>query len=77
VVVSGAGQDTSPGNGFASSTHVPGLNGSSSPGVEAQDTGGSSAPLMAIILAVVVLTAGGFIGARAMRRRRPQISDQG
>jgi hypothetical protein len=30
---------------------------------------------MAIILAVVVLVAGAFVGARAMRRRGPEITD--
>jgi hypothetical protein len=59
------------GNGFGSSSRVPGLNGPTSPGLAAVSDGGSSAPTLALVLAAVVLLVGGFAGIRAARGPRP------
>lgn len=53
------------GNGFGSSSQVPGVQ-SSSPGLGRLQNG-SSSPLSASLLAVLVLFVGGFVGFRARR----------
>lgn len=55
-------------NGFGSSSAVPGLTSRSSSGLAAVQGDGSSAPLLTVALAVVVLLAGAFLGARAWRK---------
>jgi hypothetical protein len=57
-------------NGFGSSSQVPGLNASSSAGLAAVQSNGSGAPLLAIVLAAVVLAAGAYLGTRGRRPRR-------
>jgi hypothetical protein len=58
-------------NGFGSSSAVPGLNGNASSGLGTVQGDGSSAPVLTIILAVVLLGAGGLMGARAWRTHPP------
>jgi hypothetical protein len=55
-------------NGFGSSPEVPGLNAASSGGFAAVQGNESDAPLLAIVLAVVVLGAGAYLGTRGRRR---------
>jgi hypothetical protein len=55
-------------NGFGSSSTVPGLNGGSSPGLGAVQSNASDAPLLAGVLALILLSMGGYLGARAWRR---------
>jgi hypothetical protein len=55
-------------NGFGSSPQVPGLNAASSTSLGAIQQGGSDAPLLAIVLAIVVLGAGAYLGTRGRRR---------
>jgi hypothetical protein len=53
-------------NGFGSSSLVPGLNAPASAGLAAASGGnGSSAPVLAILLAAIVLIIGVFLGVRA------------
>jgi hypothetical protein len=54
-------------NGFGSASSVPGAGAPPSAGLGAVQ-GSSSVPLVAILLAVVVLGAGGFVGVRAWRQ---------
>jgi hypothetical protein len=54
-------------NGFGSSSSVPSLNAPASAGLGAVQSNASSAPLLAILLAVVVLVLGGYVGARSWR----------
>lgn len=61
-------------NGFGSSSAVPGLNGPGSAGLGSVQNNASSAPLLAFLLAALVLSLGGYVGIRAWRsalRRRP------
>jgi hypothetical protein len=61
-------------NGFGSSSKVPGAGSPASAGLGAVQSNASSAPLLAFLLAAVVLTLGGFAGVRAWRtggRRGP------
>jgi hypothetical protein len=53
-------------NGFGSSSSIPGLNVPSSAGLAAVQ-GDSSSPLVAFLLAAIVLSVGGFVGLRAWR----------
>jgi hypothetical protein len=46
---------------------VPGLNAPPAPGLRTVDGSASSAPLLAILLATVVLVLGGYAGSRAWR----------
>jgi hypothetical protein len=55
-------------NGFGSSSKIPGAGGNpASAGLGAVQSNASSAPLLAFLLAAVVLTLGGFVGLRAWR----------
>jgi hypothetical protein len=57
-------------NGFGSSSEVPGVNAPLSPGlVKAGQSGSSSGPPIAVILALVVLALGVYAGARAWHVR--------
>ena len=56
-------------NGFGSSSKVPGLNAPAGAGLDTVQGNASSAPLLAIVLAAVVLAVGGFAGVRASSRR--------
>jgi hypothetical protein len=49
---------------------VPGVNAPASPGIGAVQGSGSSAPLVAFVLALVLLSVGGLVGARAWRAQR-------
>jgi hypothetical protein len=61
-------------NGFGSSPVVPGTRGSTTGNLAAVQSDSGSAPTVAILLAVIVMTIGGFAGARAWRGvRRPPI----
>ncbi len=62
-------------NGFGSSSIIPGLDGSSSPGLAAVQGNASNAPLLAGVLAVVLLTVGGYLGAFAWGRNPGQGSE--
>lgn len=53
-------------NGFGSSSRVPSLS-SPATGLGAVQTNASSAPLLAFLLAAVVLLLGGYVGVRAWR----------
>jgi hypothetical protein len=55
-------------NGFGSSSTVPGLHGGSSPGLGAVQGNASDAPLLAGVLTLILLSVGGYLGARAWRR---------
>lgn len=57
-------------NGFGSSSSVPGLDAPLSSGYGAVQSNASSAPLLAFLLALLVLSVGGFAGARAWRSQR-------
>jgi hypothetical protein len=54
-------------NGFGSSSSVPGLNAPASGGLGAVQSDASSAPLLAILLALVVIAIGVYAGTRARR----------
>ncbi len=54
-------------NGFGSSPDVPGVSASASAGLASVDTDSGSAPLIAILLATVVLAIGAYVGAAAWR----------
>jgi hypothetical protein len=57
-------------NGFGSSSSVPGLNSTPSAGLGAVQSDASSAPTLAILLALVVLAIGAYAGTRARRAPR-------
>jgi hypothetical protein len=57
-------------NGFGSSSSVPGVDSPFSPGIGTVQNSGSSAPLVAIVLALVLLSLGGLAGARVWRGNR-------
>jgi hypothetical protein len=57
-------------NGFGSSSLVPGLSAPASAGFGAVQSDASSAPVLAFILALIVLSVGGFCGSRAWRAQR-------
>jgi len=57
-------------NGFGSSSRVPGFDAPLSSGFGAVQSNASSAPLLAFLLALLVLSVGGFAGARAWRSQR-------
>lgn len=57
------------GNGFGSSAAVPSVHNASS-GLGAVQSNASSAPLLALLLVLVVLTLGASIGFRAWRAPR-------
>jgi hypothetical protein len=52
-------------NGFGSSSSVPSLDSPPSAGLGAIQSNASSAPPLAIFLAIIVLGVGGLIGVRA------------
>jgi len=52
-------------NGFGSSSSVPGLDAPAGSGLGAVQGNASSAPLLAILLSIVLLSIGGFVGRRA------------
>lgn len=54
-------------NGFGSSSRVPGAGSPASTGLGAVQHDASSAPLLAFLLAGVVLVLGAFLGIRAWR----------
>ncbi len=54
-------------NGFGSSSQVPSLDRSPTAGLGSLQSNASSAPVLAIILALVVLGVGGYVGGRAWR----------
>jgi hypothetical protein len=54
-------------NGFGSSSEVPGVNAPLAPGFSNASSGTSSGPPIAVILALVVLALGVYVGARAWR----------
>jgi hypothetical protein len=54
-------------NGFGSSAKVPGNSSPASAGLGSVQNNASSAPLLAFLLAAVVLTLGGYVGLRAWR----------
>ena len=54
-------------NGFGSSSSVPGVSASASTGLGSIQSNASSAPLLALLLAAVVLLLGGYAGLRAWR----------
>jgi hypothetical protein len=54
-------------NGFGSSSRVPGLNAPSGSGLDSVQGNAGSAPLLAILLALVVFSVGAFAGVRASR----------
>lgn len=54
-------------NGFGSSSRVPGLNAPSGSGLDSVQGNAGSAPLLAILLAFVVVSVGAFAGVRASR----------
>lgn len=80
-LVSSQGSDTTPvlvpggqpgslvhsSNGFGSSAQVPGANSPASAGLGSVQNNASSAPLLAFLLAAVVLMLGGYVGLRAWR----------
>ena len=57
-------------NGFGSSSDVPNLGTPASAGLGAVQSNASSAPLLAILLAAVVLFLGGYVGVRTWRLPR-------
>jgi hypothetical protein len=57
-------------NGFGSSSSVPSLNGPPSAGFGAIQSNASSAPPLAIFLAIIVLVIGALIGVRAWHQPR-------
>jgi hypothetical protein len=59
------------GNGFGSSSRVPGLTAPASVGFHALGSGASNAPLLAILLAAVVVALGLLAGGRAWRLSHP------
>ncbi len=63
-------------SGFGSSPTVPGLHKAADTGFATVESDSSSAPLIAILLAAVVMTIGGYAGVRAWRTagRRPRAS---
>jgi hypothetical protein len=54
-------------NGFGSSSTVPGVTARASTGLGSIQSNASSAPLLALLLAAVVLSLGGYAGMRAWR----------
>jgi hypothetical protein len=54
-------------NGFGSSSRIPSLDSPPSAGLGAVQSNASSAPLLAFLLAAVVLSLGGYVGVRAWR----------
>lgn len=58
------------GNGFGSSSQVPGLSAPASVGFRTLGGGASNAPVLAILLALVVIVLGVVAGARAWRVSR-------
>ena len=62
-------------NGFGSSSKVPSLNAPAAAGLGAVQSNASSAPLLAVLLAALVLVLGGYIGVRSWRApRRAQLA---
>jgi hypothetical protein len=57
-------------NGFGSSSSVPGLDSAPSSGLGAVQSNASSAPLLAILLAGLVMAIGAYAGVRARRTPR-------
>jgi hypothetical protein len=57
-------------NGFGSSSRVPGLNAPAAAGLGAVQNNASSAPLLAVLLTLLVLSLGGYLGMRAWRGAR-------
>ena len=55
------------GNGFGSSSLVPGVNAPLAPGFQAVDSNASSAPTLAVVVACVVLALGAITGVGAWR----------
>jgi hypothetical protein len=63
-------------NGFGSSSRVPSLNAPAAAGLGSVQSNASSAPLLAILLAALVLALGGYIGVRSWRGpRRAQLAE--
>ncbi len=63
-------------NGFGSSSGVPSLNAPAAAGLGSVQSNASSAPLLAILLAALVLALGGYIGIRSWRGpRRAQLPE--
>jgi hypothetical protein len=64
-------------NGFGSSSKIPSLNSPASAGLGSVQNNASSAPLLAILLAGVMLVLGGYVGVRTWRspKRRPASGD--
>ena len=61
-------------NGFGSSSRIPSLNAPAVAGLGSVQSNASSAPLLAILLAALVLALGGYIGIRSWRGpRRAQL----
>jgi hypothetical protein len=61
-------------NGFGSSSRVPGVNAPPAAGLGVVQSNASSAPLLAVLLAGLVLVLGGYIGIRSWRGpRRTQL----
>jgi hypothetical protein len=61
-------------NGFGSSSRIPSLNAPAAAGLGSVQSNASSAPLLAILLAALVLALGGYIGIRSWRGpRRAQL----
>ena len=54
-------------NGYGSSPAVPAFGHPASPGLGAVQSSSASGPLVAILLAAVVISVGGFVGVRAWR----------
>jgi hypothetical protein len=59
-------------NGFGSSSAVPGLNAPASAGFRSVQANASDAPVLAIVLALVVIALGALVGLRAVRSAPPR-----
>jgi hypothetical protein len=65
-------------NGFGSSSKIPSLNSPASAGLGSVQSNASSAPLLAMLLAAVMLALGGYVGMRTWRTpRRRSLPDAG
>jgi hypothetical protein len=60
------------GNGFGSSSQIPGLTSTPSAGLASVQGDAGSAPALAIMLAIIVMAVGAYAGVRARRSSAPQ-----